>query len=554
MKNNITLIMVLTALFIPFNLFGVDRTCGTDDPTIALASTMRVVQQNWNNSASRLSVTDVVIPVHFHVIRYSDESGDVADELIFDQIDALSSAYSDTRFRFALNGITRSDNTNWTTHLKGSSYETAMKNALAVDVDEVLNVYLCNDPKSSQGTLLGYATFPDTYPQTDKRHGVVLHSGTVPIGGQVNYDKGKTLVHEVGHYFGLFHTFQNGCSSPGDDVSDTPYHTVNYGCPIGADTCGQTGVDPTENFMNYTYDYCMNEFTSGQADRMYAQTSTDRSTMWQNGLNQVSYLANVSTRLKIGTGNDLAIAGFYISGSQPEEVIVRGIGPSLVAHNLGVPILANPTMQLTDWTGSPVIGSNNDWKNPGSNQTQVSNTGLAPSNDLESAKTFSLSANLYMAMVSPSAGTQTGVGLVEVFDLNGASPNSRIINISTRGLTGSGANVMVGGFVIADAYKEVLIMGRGPSMTSLSNEIGDPVLTLYDQNGKVVGTNDDWNDTWNSDEILVELASVAGQGAPHGLESGMLKVLAPGLYTVFVENLLNVEGVGLFEVFDVNAY
>lgn len=361
-------------------------------------------------------------------------------------------------------------------------------------------------------------------------------------------------MHEAGHYLGLYHTFEGlSCSGLGDYVQDTPIHNApNYGCPSSSDQCpSESGLDPIHNFMNYTDDSCMHEFTPGQMERCYAQVSEFKPVLWNSGLNQVSYFENLSTRLKVSSGDSTAIASFVMRGTQNGDILTRGIGPSLDEGALGVPKMDDPKLQLVHLNTGLTIGSNNDWRNPSSNEQIILGTPFPPTHDLEAAFKTSIGKGRYSSLVTPN-GVPAGVGLVELYDLNGTPSLSRMVNLSTRGLTGNGGNVMIGGFVIRQGYKEVLMAGKGPSLP-MSNRISDPKLTLY-KGSAVIGFNDDWQDAWNSDRILIELQSVAGQQAPQSSEAAMLKVLSPGVYTVHLANAAGIEGTTLFEIFDVNDY
>jgi Pregnancy-associated plasma protein-A len=217
------------------------------------------------------TATAITIPVVVHVIS-SDTAranGYLPDNLINDQITILNNSYAGqyggvaTAFRFQLQSIDHVVNPAWYPIINGSSAEKQMKAALRQGGAGTLNIYtgLLSD------NLLGWATFPAR--KLNTYDGVVILAESVPGGTEAPYNEGDTATHEIGHWLNLYHTFQNGCSKSGDQVADTPAEQSSaFGCPTGRDTCAASGVDPIHNFMDYTDDSCMFEFTAGQAQRM----------------------------------------------------------------------------------------------------------------------------------------------------------------------------------------------------------------------------------------------------------------------------------------------
>ena len=230
------------------------------------------------------------IGVFFHVINKGKgiANGDVPTKWLHDQIDVLNAAYAgadptaaptsaNTPFRFSMIGVDRTTNATWFNSGIDSAEEREMKTALHVGGANTLNFYVNN----AGGVYLGWATFPFWYADDPTQDGVVVLYSSLPGGNccepQV-YNQGDTGTHEVGHWLGLFHTFQGGCAAIYNDfVADTPAErSPAFGCPVGRDTCPGTGVDPIENFMDYTEDFCMYQFTSGQSARMEALSAQYR--------------------------------------------------------------------------------------------------------------------------------------------------------------------------------------------------------------------------------------------------------------------------------------
>jgi hypothetical protein len=203
------------------------------------------------------------IPTYIHVIQEDATTGVVPQANIDAQIDVLNAAYADTPFTFEVAGQETTINPAWYPIISGSAGERAMKSSLRQGGANALNVYIGDIDDG----LLGWATFPSK--NISSQDGVVILGDSLPGGSAVPYDEGDTATHEVGHWLHLYHTFQGGCHGKGDQVADTPAEaSPAFGCPEGSDTCTSPGLDPIHNFMDYTEDACMYEFTPGQVQRM----------------------------------------------------------------------------------------------------------------------------------------------------------------------------------------------------------------------------------------------------------------------------------------------
>jgi hypothetical protein len=213
----------------------------------------------------------VVIETWIHVIRgdLTVQGGNIPRTWIDAQMQVLNDSFggktggADTGFQFHLAGVTRTTSANWFT-LTGQGNDRKMKEALKVGGPETLNIYTADI-----GKLLGYAYYPQFLAQIGALDGVVVHYQSLPGGGFEIYSEGDTATHEVGHWLALFHTFEGGCNGDGDEIDDTPAEaSPAFFCPEGRDTCPASGLDPITNFMDYTQDSCMFEFTPDQAVRM----------------------------------------------------------------------------------------------------------------------------------------------------------------------------------------------------------------------------------------------------------------------------------------------
>jgi hypothetical protein len=226
-------------------------------------------------SAGAANATGGVVNVYFHVINAGTgvSNGDVPASQITSQLSVLNAAYASTGWSFNLVSTDRTTNATWFNTCDKSTVEKSIKTALRKGGAADLNLYTCNPG----GGLLGWATFPNSYTSAPKMDGVMMLFSSVPGGTAAPYNLGDTATHEIGHWMGLYHTFQGGCTTTGDSVSDTPQESsAAFGCPTGRDSCSATGLDPITNFMDYTDDSCMNSFTAGQDARMDSMYTTYR--------------------------------------------------------------------------------------------------------------------------------------------------------------------------------------------------------------------------------------------------------------------------------------
>jgi hypothetical protein len=253
------------------------RRCATEqlDPIEMDAVEAQVEEAIAQGHVSTLATVTKTINVYFHIITNTSGSGKPTATQIANQISILNAAYSYAGYFFKLVSTNTTVNSTWYTMGYGTTAESQAKNALRIGGAADLNLYSAN----IGGGLLGWATFPSSYSSSPKMDGVVLLYSSLPGGSAAPYNLGDTGTHEVGHWMGLYHTFQGGCSGSGDYVTDTPAErTAAYGCPSDTtDTCkSSAGKDPIHNFMDYTDDSCMYQFTAGQATRMASLVGTYR--------------------------------------------------------------------------------------------------------------------------------------------------------------------------------------------------------------------------------------------------------------------------------------
>jgi uncharacterized repeat protein (TIGR01451 family) len=255
-------------------------------------------------------------------------------------------------------------------------------------------------------------------------------------------------------------------------------------------------------------------------------------------------LANISTRVSVGTGDNAMIGGFIITGTQAKTVLVRGIGPSLAAFGVPGP-LADPIIEVHGSAGE-LLAPNDNWRDDEPDRVQhVIDSGLAPTNDLESAKWGQLNPGNYTVVVR-GKGDSAGVGVFEVYDLD-QTVDSKLANISTRGFVDTGDNAMIGGTIITGSTPAtVLFRAIGPSLTNagVANALQDPTLELHDGNGTVLDSNDNWQDSANRQAIINTTIPPTDDR-----ESAILESLPPGAYTAIVRGSGNSTGVAVVEAY-----
>ena len=247
-------------------------------------------------------------------------------------------------------------------------------------------------------------------------------------------------------------------------------------------------------------------------------------------------LANISTRLPVGSGDNVLIAGFTITGSQSKKIIVRGLGPLLPVNAN----LADPTLELYDASGK--VAANDNWRD--TQEDELKATTIPPANDYDSAIVRTLTPGAYTAVLA-GKGSTTGVGLVEVYDL-ALGADARLVNISTRGRVGDGDDLLICGTIaVGNGTTTVLFRALGPSIP-VPGKLDDPTLELHDGQGATIATNDNWQDT-QKDEIQ---QTTIPPSDPK--ESAILKSLSPGAYTAVVKGKNGTTGVAVIDAYQLN--
>ena len=271
----------------------------------------------------------------------------------------------------------------------------------------------------------------------------------------------------------------------------------------------------------------------------------------QSGIGPAANITNLSTRAFVSGDpldlpNSFAIAGFTITGTDPKQVVIRGLGPTLTNFNL-TPGFGDPKVGLYDVSGT-LIFSNNNWKD--TQQAAIEATGLAPPFDVESAILITLPPGKYTAILSAEGFAFGGFALVEVYDIN-PGVLAELTNISARGLVQNFTYGLICGFIASggNGSTTVLLRGLGPTLSEFGiggrgfGPLPDPVLTLVDGNGNVLQSNNNWKDAQQA------AIQATGLAPPNELEAAILATVVAGNYTVILSGNAGSAGIGLVEIY-----
>jgi Matrixin len=323
----------------------------------------------------------------------------------------------------------------------------------------------------------------------------------------------RVLIHELGHALGLDHPDDHG-----------------------------QHVDAIMNSVTSNRETLSADDISGAQSMYAAPTPTPTPTPNPSA----SHFANISTRMDVGTGNNVMIAGFIVSGSQSKTVIIRALGPTLGSYGVAN-ALSDPMLELHDSSGA-TIATNDDWQT-GSQASQISSSGYAPNNSNEPALIATLAAGAYTAIVR-GYNNSTGIALVEVYEFDTLS--TRLSNISTRGQVGTNQNVLIGGLIISGSTsKKLIVRAIGPSLASppfsLTGTLSNPTLELHDTSGNLLASNDDWGSGTQAAAI-----SASGYQPSNAKESAIIATLASGNYTAIVRGVNDSTGIAVVDAYDLD--
>ena len=371
---------------------------------------------------------------------------------------------------------------------------------------------------------------------------------SVPAGsgtptGMVTFQEGATVLAQVPLNGSGIASFQTSALTPGDHTITAVYASDTvFAASSGAVIQTVAGpITPTPT-PTPTPTSTPTPTPSGTATPTPSPTSSPSPTPTATAAQAV----NLSTRMRVRPGDDVGIGGFIITGTAPKQVLLRAIGPSLTTSGIAEP-LPDPVLELHG--SDPFVTITNDnWRDDPVQEQLIKDSGIPPTNDLESAIHATLVPGAYTAVYRGKDESE-GIGLVEIYDLNPGA-DSKLANLSTRALVSTGDNIVIAGFMLGQnsGDNRVAVRGLGPSLAGagIANPLGDPILELRDGNGTLLVANNDWEDNQSQAAAL----SAEGLAPTNQLEAGIVASLPPGLYTALLAGLNNGTGIGLVEVYD----
>jgi hypothetical protein len=400
----------------------------------------------------------------------------------------------------------------------------------------------------------------DSYASAGQQFYVGMNSDA---SSTVNFEYGEVATAVVGLVVGVPTETKKGVPLPASNFKADGTITIviaksSVGNPAAGDLLGAvngrtfTGDTPQTVTLERSTALIDHTFVKAQTDNAYppaTYTVTGNATCagptpTPTPPKTPAQLQNISTRARVQTGDNVLIGGFIVTGAAPKKVIVRAIGPSLTSN--GVPLAGRLTDPILELHAGNTVVTNDNWKSD--QQAEITATGLAPTNDLESAIVRTLNPGSYTAIVRGVGGT-AGIGLVEVFDLSQASA-SLLANISSRGFVDTNDNVLIGGFIVGPVDRSnprLVVRAIGPSLTNsgVPNALQNPALEIHNASGATITANDDWPTDPNSSLV------VANGLAPNDTrESAIFTSLTPGAYTAIVRGVGDTTGIGLVEVYN----
>lgn len=416
-------------------------------------------------------------------------------------IDCLSIAYNDTG---TLDGLTVINNT-----LTRGVVGVAL-NAGADPTWTKEDIEIAGNNINVQNRSPGYGSMS---------YGILINGAT---SSNVSISENQISFSPTGQGFLQFHTIDvDGCT--GGTITDNIADEASAGTELEGPVLGQV-------INSYDITIQGNRTTAGGPMTGLAD----------NYLQPLAKALNFSTRATVGAGENVLIDGFIVTGHTPKKVLVRAIGPSLSSSAVRSP-LVDPTLALYNQTGK-LLASNDNWK--ASQQADIQATKIQPANDAESAIIATLPPGTYTAVMGNKSSVP-GIGLVEVYDLSPADKSS-LQNVSTRGLVGTGENVIIGGLIVGKGQNPTFVARAiGPSLTKagIHNPLVDPVLELHNGNGAIIATNDNWKDT------QADALTATGLAPTDNRESAIVASLPAGSYTTVLRGSRATTGVGLVEVY-----